>query len=204
MKSHFECPEGATPISDCSGLIPTWVHHINDLNRVEAENIMKAARTFLRCPVEDPQKWFHVRELRRIHHAMFGEVWEWAGAYRKSITSVGIKPNLISVQLSELCLEVLLWLQHPNGLTYVEMGARIHHRLVYIHPFENGNGRFSRLIADRFLLAFHCNHPLWPIHLNQEGIVRKDYIQALKSADKGDYAPLVDFMIKLGAREKNS
>ena len=38
----LEFPEGATPIDDCSGLIPVWVHHLNDLNRVEAENILNA------------------------------------------------------------------------------------------------------------------------------------------------------------------
>lgn len=67
------------------------------------------------------------------------------------------------------------------------MAARVHHRLVFIHPFENGNGRFSRLIADRFLLAFKCPHPVWPSHLNQEGVVRKGEIKTLKSADTDDY-----------------
>lgn len=203
MKERFEFPEGATSISDCSGLIPLWVHHLNDLNRVEAENIMAAQRKYLRGTVGDPKAWFHVSELRAIHRAMFGEVWEWAGAYRKSLTSIGINPSLIPTQLAELCLEVLSWLEYPVELTFVEMAARIHHRLVFIHPFENGNGRFSRLIADRFLLAFRCQYPMWPSHLNQEGVVRKDYIKTLKSADKGDYAPLVDFMKKLGANDPN-
>lgn len=81
------------------------------------------------------------------------------------------------------------------------MAARIHHRLVFIHPFENGNGRFSRLIADRFLFAFKCSYPLWPSHLNKEGIMRKDYIDTLKNADRGDYSSLMDFMKKLGASE---
>lgn len=90
-------------------------------------------------------------------------------------------------------------MQSPVELTFVEMAARIHHRLVFIHPFENGNGRFSRLIADRFLIAFKCPHPIWPNHLKQEGIVRKDYIKTLKNADRGDYEPLIDFMKKLGA-----
>lgn len=44
MDKLFEFPEGATPISDCSGLIPIWVHHLNDLNRVEAENILNAQK----------------------------------------------------------------------------------------------------------------------------------------------------------------
>ena len=81
------------------------------------------------------------------------------------------------------------------------MSARIHHRLVFIHPFENGNGRFSRFIADRFLLAWKCSHPLWPNNLNQDGLLRKDYIHALQCADKGDYTSLVEFMKKLGAHD---
>lgn len=203
MPERFEFPEGATPIDDCSGLIPVWVHHLNDLNRVEAENIMNAQRKYLRGAVGNPQNWFQVKELKAIHKAMFGDVWEWAGLYRKSITSIGINPSLIPTQLAELCLEVFSWSQYPVELTFVEMAARVHHRLVFIHPFENGNGRFSRLIADRFLLAFRCQHPVWPSHLNQEGVVRKDYIKTLKSADKGDYTPLVDFMKKLGASDPN-
>lgn len=203
MPERFEIPEGATPIDDCSGLIPVWVHCLNDLNRVEAENIMNAQRKYLREAVGDPQNWFQVKELKAIHQAMFGDVWEWAGVYRKSITSIGINPRLIPTQLAELCLEVSSWSKYPVELTFVEMAAKVHHRLVFIHPFENGNGRFSRLIADRLLLAFKCPHPLWPVHLNQEGVVRKDYIKTLKSADKGDYAPLVDFMKKLGASDPN-
>jgi len=199
MLEYFEFPEGATPITECSGLIPTWVHHLNDLNRVEAENIMSAQKKYLRNPVDNPKNWFQVSELKAVHRAMFGKVWEWAGNYRKSITSIGIKPILIPSQLAELCFHVLSWLEHPVELTFVEMAARIHHRLVFIHPFENGNGRFSRLISDRFLLAFKCPHPLWPNQLNREGIIRKDYIQTLKNADKGDYMPLVEFMKMLGA-----
>lgn len=199
MKEHFTFPEGATPLSDCSGLITTWVHNLQDLNRVEAENILNAQRKYLRNPVDDPQNWFHIAGLKTIHRTMFGKVWEWAGVYRTSVTSIGIKPNLIPMQLAQFCAEVLSWSQHPAELTFVEMAARIHHQLVYIRPFENGNGRFSRLIADRFLLAWKCPHPVWPNHLNQEGVVRNDYIQTLKSADKGDYKPLVNFMKGLGA-----
>ncbi len=201
MIRHFECPEGATPIDDCSGLIPIWVHHLNDLNRIEAENILKAQQKYLRGAVKDPKQWFQVKKLTAIHKAMFGEVWEWAGLYRKSITSVGIKPSLVPSQLAELCFEVISWLENPVELTFIEMAARIHHRLVFIHPFENGNGRFSRLIADRFLLAFRCIHPKWPNDLNQEGVTRKDYIKTLKNADSGDYGPLVDFMRKFGATD---
>lgn len=194
---RFEFPEGATPIADCSGLIPTWVHNLNDLNRVEAENISHAQRKYLKKSA-DPKEWFFVDELKAIHRTMFGNVWNWAGMYRKSVTSIGIKPSLISAQLGEFCLEVISWSQNSVELTFIEMAARIHHKLVFIHPFENGNGRFSRLISDRFLLAWHCSHPVWP-SLNKESNARKEYIKTLKSADAGDYEPLIKFMEKLGA-----
>lgn len=203
MAEHFEFLEGATPIDDCTGLIPHWVQNLHDLNRVEAENILDAQRKYFQGRVMDPKNWFHIKELKAIHQTMFGKVWEWAGKYRKSITSIGVNPSLISTQLSELCAGVASWLECPVELTFVEMSARIHHQLVFIHPFENGNGRFSRLVADRFLLALKCQCPQWPIHLNEEGIVRSDYIKTLKSADKGDYAPLINFMKKLGASDPN-
>ena len=60
MPERFEFPEGATPIGDCSGLIPVWVHHLNDLNRVEAENIMNAQRKYLQGKIGDPPTWFQV------------------------------------------------------------------------------------------------------------------------------------------------
>ena len=196
----FEIPEGATPISDYSGLKPTWVRNMRDLNRVEAENIIFAQKKFLANPVDDPKNWFNVTDLKRIHKAMFGNVWEWAGLYRASVTSIGIKPSMIPSLFADFCADVCSWSQYPVELTFLEMAARVHHRLVFIHPFENGNGRFSRLVSDRFLLAWRCTHPIWPSHLNQDSMERKKYIQALKSADSGDYTPLIEFIKKLGAR----
>lgn len=200
ISDGFEIPEGATPISDYSGLKPTWVRNMRDLNRVEAENIILAQKKFLANPVDDPKNWFNVTDLRRIHKAMFRDVWEWAGSYRESVTSIGIKPTMIPALFADFCAEVRSWSQYPVELTFLEMAARVHHRLVFIHPFENGNGRFSRLVSDRFLLAWRCPHPLWPSHLNQESMERQKYIQALKGADSGDYAPLIEFIKKLGAR----
>lgn len=201
MSKRFAFPEGATPLTDYSGLRLPWVQTMVDLNRVEAENIMAAAHKFLRHPVEDPKAWFHISTLKNIHRAMFGKVWDWAGAYRKSITSIGIQPHMIPAQLSALCAEVCSWSDHPVERTFVEMSAHIHHRLVFIHPFENGNGRFSRLIADRFLLAWQCQYPVWPSLLNKSSTDRKKYIQALKNADSGDYLLLISLMKEFGAND---
>jgi Fic-DOC domain mobile mystery protein B len=197
----FEYPEGATPISDYSDLIPTWVQTIGDLNRVEAENIMIAQRKYLHGPIVDPKIWFTVTDLKTVHRTMLENVWRWAGKYRKSITSVGINPVMIPSQLAEFCAEVRSWSQDPVELTFLEMAARVHHRLVSIHPFENGNGRFSRLISDRYLLAWRSPHPVWPSHLKSNSKERNKYIQALKEADRGDYGQLIVVMKDIGAQD---
>jgi Fic-DOC domain mobile mystery protein B len=195
----FEFPKEATPIFDCSDLLIPWVQNMSDLNRVETENIALAQEKYLRFSSEDISSWFHPKGLQTIHRSMFGKVWAWAGKQRKSVTSIGISPGLIASRVAELCAEVASWSHTPVRLTFLEKSARIHHGLVFIHPFENGNGRFSRLVADRCLLAWKCSHPIWPSDLHREGSSRKIYIQALKEADRGEYGSLIQFMKDLGA-----
>ena len=76
--------------------------------------------------------------------------------------------------------------------------GRIHHRLVKIHPFVNGNGRHARLVADIFLFDRNQKLPTWPDKaLIEEGNIRKQYISALEAADKGDYRLIENFTAKL-------
>lgn len=201
MTIHFNYPEGATPIQDCSGLKPAWIRTQKDLNRAEAENISVAQKIYLRKPIDNPLKWFEVTSLKKIHRDMFSNVWEWAGKNRETITVIGIEPYLITARLAELCDEIKFWLTQPVELTFLEQAARIHHKLVHIHPFTNGNGRFSRLIADRYLMFWGCLYPEWPIDLQGNGLARSEYINCLKSADQGDYNPLINFMKILGAKD---
>jgi len=201
MTLQWEYPEGATPIQNASDLKIPWVQTQRDLNHAEMENIAIAHKIYLTKSVPNPMKWFEPSMLQKIHKEMYGKVWGWAGKYRKEITSIGIKPYLIPLYLAQLCDEVKYWLQHPVELTFLEQAARIHHKMVYIHPFENGNGRFSRLIADRYLVFWECPYPQWPIDLQKNGASRFEYIQSLKHADQGNYDPLLIFMQKWGARD---
>lgn len=201
MTTQFDYPEGATPIQDYSRLKLAWIQTQNDLNRAEAENIAAAQKKYLNQPVHNPLKWFEPVTFKKIHKEMYGNVWEWAGEYRKEVTSIGIKPYLIPSRLAELCSEVKYWLTDPVELSFLEQAARIHHKLVFIHPFENGNGRFSRLIADRYLKFYGCQYPQWPVDLQRNGSARSEYIKSLKYADQGDYDPLIFFMKNLGVKD---
>ncbi len=197
----FEYPEGATPIDDISGLKLPWVKTQDQLNRVEAENISYAIEKYLLKSVSLAANWFNISNLKKIHKDMFVNVWDWAGTFRISQTNFGIFPYQIQNALKDLCDDVFYWNTEGCEMTFLEQAARIHHRLVFIHPFSNGNGRFSRMVADRYLKAMKCVFPIWPQEIQSQSDVRKEYIFSLKKADIGDYSLLIDFIKKFGAKE---
>ncbi len=197
----FFYPKGATPIDDISGLKPHWVKTMKDLNQAETENISEATNKHLLKSIHSPQKWFNIPTFNRIHRDMFFNVWNWAGKFRSIQTIPGVKPYQIAEALENLCQDVRSWCSEGCTFTLIEQAAKIHHRLVLIHPYPNGNGRFSRLVSDRYLKAWKCPFPKWPIDLGKNGQSRKYYIAALKEADAGNYLSLVDFMQKYGAKD---
>ena len=65
---------------------------------------------------------------------------------------------------------------------------RLHHRCAEIHPFPNGNGRWSRLLANIWLHAHNEDLVVWPASaLEEDTDVRGEYLDALKLADKGNF-----------------
>lgn len=77
--------------------------------------------------------------LQTLHKRMFGDVWRWAGTFRTSPRNIGIDAYRIATELRQLIADARL--QMSNG-TYPpdEIAVRLHHRLVFIHAFPNGNG----------------------------------------------------------------
>lgn len=194
----FEQPEGATPIDDISELKIENINTLNELNKAEMRNILCALRKHLMSRVEHPHKWFNFSNLISIHKDMFSDVWEWAGQFRRTQTSIGIQSYLISTELKKLCDDAKFWYT-GNSLSLLEQAARIHHRLVWIHPFPNGNGRFARLVSDMYLKGCRGKHPNWPTNLQENAVERKKYISTLKAADEGNFEPLIAYLNFYGA-----
>jgi len=67
--------------------------------------------------------------------------------------------------------------------------AWLHHAFTIIHPFQDGNGRMARLLASLVLIQEN----LFPLTIRSTN--RKQYIDALEQADKGEYQSLVDLFI---------
>lgn len=71
---------------------------------------------------------------------------------------------------------------------------RLHHALAAVHPFPNGNGRTTRLMAD--LLAVQLGREPFPwgrVSLVDVSETRARYAAALGAADEHDIGPLVEF-----------
>lgn len=192
---RFQVPEGATPIEDASGLIPQGLATYGDLCAAEAENILKAARIHLKRRKNPARAWMTEDYIRKVHRAMFDEVWEWAGRYRGSELTIGIPAYRIREEIAKLCQDAAYWdRQTESPIPVLERAVRVHHRLSWIHPFPNGNGRHARLIADIYLRAHRHPLPNWPrTEMSDPGTQRSEYIRALKEADNGSFGPLMDF-----------
>jgi len=175
---------------EAAGLIPAWITTRGDLNEAEAANIQQAyawADRALRAGVCVASDEF----LRGLHRAMFGSVWRWAGSYRATERNIGIAPHQIAVELHKLFADTAAWRQHQS-YDRDEQALRLHHRLTWIHPFPNGNGRASRLAAD-YYRAEQGGEPFrWGQSLGPDQ-ARAAYLGALRSADAGDLAPLLAF-----------
>lgn len=121
---------------------------------------------------------------------MFGNVWRWAGQFRRSDKNLGVSWHQVPMCLKSLCDDVPVWIQTENE-SPEEMAVRFHHRLVWIHPFPNGNGRHARFMADVFIENVLRGSPFtWG---KQDLEYRSRYISALQEADDGNYIPLLEF-----------
>lgn len=182
-------PEGATPIEDYSSLKLNHITTRKELYDAEFANITLGSSYFLLKPPA-LSRLFTRKELYNIHKLMLANVWEWAGQKRKSNKSVGVDKYQIDIELEKLIKNYLGW--ETFGLDAIEISARIHHGLVYIHPFENGNGRWARLVTNLYLREKLNKIIKWPEEeLFIETTFRKHYVSALRTADQGCFADLI-------------
>lgn len=125
---------------------------------------------------------------------------DYAGSYRTGNVMITgsnhIPPDATTIS-SEMN-KLIRWVQKEKSRLHpIELAALLHHKLVFIHPFFDGNGRTARLIMNLFLMQ--CGYPLILILKND----RKRYYDSLTKADKGDYLPFVRFIALAGERTLN-
>ncbi|PZO00608.1 MAG: mobile mystery protein B [Hyphomicrobiales bacterium] len=195
MTDLFQEPEDATPLdpSERDGLKQSWITHRRDLNEAEQANIVNGAVWARRRRDTSIASLLAEEFTRELHRRMFGNVWAWAGTYRTTPRNIGIEAYRIPLELLSLFDDARFWVDNK---TYApdEIALRLHHRLVWIHPFPNGNGRHARLMADLLIERLGGAPFSWGDGgLAEVGALRRAYIDALQAGDRHDIAPLLAF-----------
>ena len=195
-RAWSEGPPGSTPLDpdEAGGLLPSHITTQSELNAWEQLNIARA------------DTWAISRRQRRVstvltsefatelHRRMFDQTWMWAGAYRLTSKSIGIPASEVRVALRERLLDASCWHSEQN-YELDEIAARLHYQLVLVHPWPNGNGRWSRLMADVLLHAERQPRFSWGGgDLVRATNARTDYLAALRAADHGNFSPLLAFV----------
>lgn len=200
----WEPIEGETPI-DPSFLKDKSIKTRAELNFIEAKNILKAFEKYLLGKPSKKLAPFDWAWFQQLHEEMFGDVWEYAGKLRQEDQNIGVKWQNIQTEMFQLEGDIKYW--EENG-TYdvLERSVRIHFQAVRIHPFLNGNGRWSRLLGNIYLRQ--NGHPLvrWPEEtIGTESPIRNDYLTAVKKADNGDLSVLIELHRRYSqAADKNT
>ncbi|WP_159041358.1 Fic family protein [Streptomyces sp. WM4235] len=134
----------------------------------------------------------HEYEIRSLH-ALITSGESHAGRYKAQGNEIGgtslrtADPWDVSLKMRELSD----WWQGCSVNPALE-AAVVHAWLTHIHPFEDGNGRMARILAN-MALARNGFPPL----LIQSGVDRGQYYDALAESDEGDLLPLYDLFVKI-------
>ena len=181
---------GETPI-DISGIKIKGISNRAQLSRVEAANVLKATTKYLASKPSRRRAPFDLNWCQRLHLEMFRDVWKWAGEIRSLNLNIGVPFQAVRENLAALLEDLHSWPAY--GVDFVEQAARLHHRAVFIHPFENGNGRWARLLANIWLRRNDHLLVVWPEPtIGAESAIRAEYIAAIREADAGDLNPLIE------------
>lgn len=178
--------EGQTPLDDISGLLVD-VKNRQELNDLEFKNNIAAYKKYLLKKLTSKSAPFTYQWLQKIHKDMFGKVWRWAGVPRNSDLNIGVPKEQSGAEIHKLFYDLGQWEKQKDQP--LEIAVKIHHRLAFIHPFANGNGRWARMIANLYLHKEQLPIVEWPV---DQKIFRPQYLKALKVADNGDYSLLLD------------
>ena len=195
MGLALEYIDGQTPLDEDEkeGLLIPTIATRGELDEFEQQNIEQAVQWSLGRSFK-ADAVFTEDFIRALHKRMYGNVWAWAGEFRKTNKNIGVDKWQIPTELRTLLEDVKYWYENktynPDELT-----IRFKHRLVSIHCFANGNGRHSRLMAD-IVIEKIFKEPIYSWgagNLVKKGDPRTAYLNAIKAADKGDIKPLIIF-----------
>jgi len=177
-EAQYEPGSKDTVIRNLLGIIDP-----DEMDRVEAGALAKATDILIR--EYDQEHQFFAADICHFHKTWIGDVYEWAGKYRK----VNITKNDFTFAMAVQIPQVMEQFEQNQLSRYtpcvfksreevVKALAEVHTELLLIHPFRDGNGRVARLLAT--LMALQAGMPILDFSVISK-YKRQEYITAVQA-----------------------
>ena len=147
------------------------IANMKDLEEMKASNV---GLKMIKLEAEDKERPLTESFIRELHHTLLREDFEERreypdGSVRTYIVHAGIyktRPNSVKTITGEffeyaspeetpaLMTDLIQWYnkeEKKKQMSPIELATLFHYRYIRIHPFEDGNGRVSRLIVNYIL-----------------------------------------------------
>ena len=149
------------------------------------------AMKFINGTLVQKSESISVNDILGIHQRVLGHAHPLeAGKYR--VTQVFVSDHVPPPpsEIDGFMNEFNEWLlsRDPEILHPIEFAALAHYKLVYIHPFTDGNGRTARLLMNTILMR--AGFP--PVIIRFQD--RHHYYEHLNQANHGDVRPFIRFV----------
>lgn len=141
-----------------------------------------------------PERRLRFADIEAWHRRWLGNVYPWAGRVRQSVNLVkdgfmfapAVRLGALLEAFEARCLGRLTPCFDMSGDALARAIAEVHVELILIHPFREGNGRLSRLLADVMAVQGGCgtlDYTAW----DEE---KSGYFAAIQHGMSGDYVPM--------------
>jgi len=150
---------------------------------------MEEALKYINNTLIDKYGDITIQDILEIHRRVIGNVDPVeAGLFRRTQVFVSNHQPPPPSLLSTLMGKFVQWLNTAHNLHPVRHAALAHYKLVFIHPFMDGNGRTSRLLMN--LILMRAGFP--PVIIRRAD--REVYYRHLQTANEGDVRPFIRFI----------
>lgn len=168
------------------------IRSAREMSRTESAALLQAQNRLIDSFSLDHR--FTASDICGIHRTWLGSIYPWAGEYREVNITKGDFHFAAAKQIPRLMIALergtlarYTPCRHTDHDEIASALAVTHAELILIHPFREGNGRCTRLLA--LLMGLQAGLP--PLDFGAlSGKGKRHYIAAIHAAVGTDYAPM--------------
>lgn len=183
MSIFFRNRDGQTPIDEEMYLeLMSHFKHLRNMTELY-EHEEKNVAVGINWSLSNSRNHLDYLVWLELHKYMLGKIWKFAGTIRKEeLNNPDFHlPLNVLPSLKVLEQDLKFWIEN-NTHPPKTMMAIFHERLLTIHPFKDGNGRWSRILTEFICRREKFEIPNWGLSIPNDKVRRDIYINAIKSA----------------------